>query len=124
MSERTALPFDDWRTCNVTRKPNPHRGHDALAHIRELHERSPELQAEYERLRPRYEVVKQLILARRRARLSQRDLAQRLGVSPSVIGRLESAEHSPRLETVVDVAGALGYRLDVKLVRKKTAANG
>ena len=82
---------------------------------------SPELQAAYDRLRPRYEIVKQLVLARRKAKLSQRDLAKQLGVSPSVIGRLESADHSPRLETVVDVADALGYRLDVKLVRKKRA---
>jgi hypothetical protein len=45
----------------LIKKPNPHRGGDALAHIRELCERSPELRAEYERLRPRYEVVKQLV---------------------------------------------------------------
>lgn len=100
-------------------KKNTHDGGDALVHIRELHKRHPELQAEYERLRPRYELVKQLILARRKEKLSQRDLATRLGVSPSAIGRIESAEHSPRLETVVDIADALGYRLDVKLIRKK-----
>jgi ribosome-binding protein aMBF1 (putative translation factor) len=101
-------------------KKKAHDGGDALAHIRELHEQNPELQAEYERLRPRYEIVKQLILARRKEKLSQRDLAAQLGVSPSAIGRIESAEHSPRLETVVDIADALGYRLDVKLIRKKS----
>ena len=84
----------------------------------------PELQAEYDRLRPRYEIVKQLILARRKAKLTQRELAARVGVTQAVIGRLESGEHSPRIETVVDVASALGMRLDMKLVRdrRKTKA--
>jgi DNA-binding XRE family transcriptional regulator len=93
-------------------------------HLESLRASDPELQAEYDRLRPRYEIVKQLILARRKAKLTQRELAARVGVTQAVIGRLESGEHSPRLETVVDVASALGMRLDVKLVRdrRKTKA--
>ncbi len=92
-------------------------GRDALQYLRELREQDPALQAEYERLKPRFDVVDQLIHARKGAKLTQKQLGELVGVSQGVIGRLESAEHSPRLETIVDVARALGYRLDVKLVR-------
>lgn len=100
-------------------KKNPHEGGSAKEHFEAMRADDPELQAEYDRLRPRFEIVKHLILARRKAKLSQRELAARVGVTQAVIGRLESGEHSPRLETVVDVASALGMRLDVKLVRDR-----
>lgn len=103
----------------MVERKHPHDGGSVEEHLESLRARYPEVQAEYDRLRPRFEIVKQLILARRKAELTQRELAARVGVSPSVIGRLESAEHSPRLETVVDVASALGLRLDVKLVRAR-----
>ena len=81
----------------------------------------PELQREYDRLGPRFEMVDAIIKARKRRRLSQRELAERIGVTKTVVSRLESGQHSPRLETVYDIAHALGYRLDVKFVRERAA---
>ena len=60
--------------------------------------------------------------ARKARNLSQRELAEQIGVTKTVISRLESGEHSPRLETAYDIAEALGYRLDVKLVRERNKA--
>lgn len=97
-------------------------GRDALQHLKELREQNPELQAEYERLKPRFDIVDQLIRARKKVGLTQKQLGALVGVSQGVIARLESAEHSPRLETVVDVARALGYRVDVKLVKDQRLA--
>ena len=84
-----------------------------------LRAEDPELQREYDRLGPRFQVIDALVKARKRRRLSQRELAERIGVAKTVISRLESGEHSPRLETVYDIARALGYRLDVKLVKER-----
>ena len=42
---------------------------DALAHLSEMRARNPELQAEYDRLGPRYELIGKLIAARKRAGL-------------------------------------------------------
>ena len=98
-------------------------GRDVGEFFRELRKRDPELQAEYERLKPRFDLVDQLILARKKAKLTQKELGALVGVSQGVVARLESAEHSPRLETVVDLARALGYRLDVKLVRDTKLAS-
>lgn len=84
----------------------------------------PELQEEYDRLGPRFEVIDAIIKARKARNLSQRELAEQVGVTKTVISRLESGGHSPRLETVYDIARALGYRLDVKLVRERRKAAG
>lgn len=47
-------------------------------------------------------------IARQRAGLSQRALAERLGVPPSTIARWESAEHSPSLDTLRAVVRTCG----------------
>lgn len=97
-------------------------GSDALEHLRGLTERHPDLRAEYERLQPRFDLIRQLVRARKRANLTQRELGERIGVSRNVITRLESGEHTPRLETAQQAARALGYRLEVKLVRERPQA--
>lgn len=97
-------------------------GSHALDHLRDLTDRHPEIEAEYERLQPRFDLIRQLVRARNRARLTQRELGERIGVSRNVITRLESGEHTPRLETAQRAARALGYRLEVKLVRERPHA--
>ena len=97
-------------------------GSDALKHLRDLTDRHPGLRAEYERLQPRFDLIRQLVRARKRANLTQRELGERIGVSRNVITRLESGEHTPRLETAQQAARALGYRLEVKLVRERPRA--
>ncbi len=98
-------------------------GSDALEHLRDLTERNPELKAEYDRLQPRFDLIRQLVRARKGANLTQRELGERIGVSRNVITRMESGDHTPRLETAWQAAQALGYRLEVKLVRDSERAN-
>ena len=54
--------------------------------------------------------------ARRRAGLSQRELAKRMHTSQSVIARWESGATAPSLETVTRAVRACGFELDVQLV--------
>ncbi len=97
-------------------------GRTAKEMFRELAQEHPEIHEEYDRLGPRFEVINALIRARKARSLSQRELAEQLGVSRNVITRLETGEHSPRLETVYDIAKALGYRLELKLVKERKDA--
>jgi len=53
--------------------------------------------------------------ARRRAGLSQRELADRAGTTQSAIARLESGRTSPAFDTVVRLIKLCGYRLLVTL---------
>lgn len=80
----------------------------------------PEAQEEYERLGPRYAAIGELIRARRAERLSQAELAKRMGVSAAVVSRLESGTHSPRLDTLAQAARAMGQELELRFVRAKS----
>jgi DNA-binding XRE family transcriptional regulator len=83
---------------------------------RQLHEENPELKREYGRLGPRFAAISALIAARNEAHLSQSELARRMSVPPGTISRFESAQHSPRLDTLVQYAEALGYEFRLQLV--------
>ncbi len=57
--------------------------------------------------------------ARASAGLSQADVAARIGTTQSAVARLESSvgKHSPSIATLQRYASALGYRLQVRLVK-------
>lgn len=90
---------------------------NAVELARKLIKGNPEAQAEYDRLGPRFAIIRDLIKARKRVQLTQAELGARMGVSQAVIARLESAEQSPRIDTLVNAAHAMGMRMDVNFVR-------
>jgi DNA-binding XRE family transcriptional regulator/predicted RNase H-like HicB family nuclease len=53
--------------------------------------------------------------ARRRAGLTQAELARRAGLSQPAVARLEDPDHNPTLDLLDRVAKALGTRLEVDL---------
>jgi DNA-binding XRE family transcriptional regulator len=76
--------------------------------------RSDEYRAEQDRLAPYREVARQVILLRTRHRISQEELARRVGTSKSAIVRLESGRHRPNVETLRRVADAFGTQLVIE----------
>ena len=49
-----------------------------------------EFRTEYEKLKPRYEAIEQIIRARKEQNMTQSELAKRVGTQKSNISRLES----------------------------------
>lgn len=75
---------------------------------------------EYEALRPEFELLEQLIKARKKAKLSQAELAQRLNIQQPSIARLEKGGYSSTsIATLSRVADALGYSIKISLRAKK-----
>jgi|SRR5215207_8452206 len=60
--------------------------------------------------------------ARRRAGLTQRELAERVGTTQSSIARLESGRTAPSFESVLHLVRACGFDLDVMLVERDDSA--
>ena len=89
------------------------RTHDDIK--REIFAKRPEVEAEYEDLRPQYELVSQFITARNEEGLSQEDLAKRTGIARSNISRLESGNYNPSLEFIERVAKGLGREIHIEL---------
>ncbi len=59
-------------------------------------------------------VLRELVEARKKAGLSQSDVARRMDVPASAIPRLESGAHSPTLTTLSRYAAAIGVTLEVR----------
>lgn len=74
-----------------------------------------ESRAEYEKLKPRYEAIEQIIRARKEQNMTQSELAKRVGTQKSNISRLESGNYNPSLDFLTKVSEALGKSLSVRL---------
>jgi len=57
-----------------------------------------EFKIEYEKLKPRYEAIEQIIRARKEQNITQAELAKRVGTQKSNISRLESGNYNPSLD--------------------------
>ena len=75
----------------------------------------PETKREYDRLAPRYAVISDLIAARIKQKMTQNDVAVKLGTKQSAIARLESGNSNPSLDFLQKVADVLGYKLSIHL---------
>ncbi len=74
-----------------------------------------EFKIEYEKLKPRYEAVEQIIRARKEQNITQAELARRAGTQKSNISRLESGNYNPSLDFLAKIAESLGKKISVTL---------
>jgi len=71
--------------------------------------------AAYDELGDEFALARELIAARTRARLSQAEVARRMGTTQSVVARLESGRRTPSMRTVQRFAQAVGGRVVVTI---------
>jgi len=80
----------------------------------------PKALAELARERVNMEVGQQIYDARKRAGLNQKQLAQLVGTTQSVISRLEDADYGGHsVKMLVRIAKALGQQLKVSIVDQR-----
>mgnify|MGYP001408296490 CR=1 FL=1 len=94
--------------------------------IREIEQEAagegPRAMAELDALDVRFRLAAQLLAARRRAGLSQRQLAAASGVQQAEISRIERGEITPRLTTMERLLAPLGCRLAIVPDPERTPA--
>ena len=80
----------------------------------------PEVKQAYDALADEFSFLDEILRARTSSGLTQKELAARVGTTQSAIARLESAaaKHSPSIATLQKYARALGYRVEVRLVKE------
>ncbi|HBI23114.1 MAG TPA: transcriptional regulator [Nitrospiraceae bacterium] len=82
--------------------------------------KDPEFKKAWDDLEPEFELLGSMIKARERKKISQAELAKRLGTKQSAISRLERGAFSKAtVETLKKIADALDSRLVIKLQAKK-----
>jgi DNA-binding XRE family transcriptional regulator len=81
----------------------------------------PSFKAEWQRLAPAREFAATLLRYRAEHKLSQRAMAKKLGVSQPRVVKLESGEHNPEIDTIINAVRRLGveFVLDVAPASRK-----
>ena len=92
---------------------------DAIAIIRHrYHKNKPERLASLEQERVNARIARDLYTLRAKSGLTQKQLAQLVGTTPSVISRLENADYSGHsLNMIQRIASALNRRVDIRFVK-------
>lgn len=87
-----------------------------LKQLREKALQRPDVKEAYDALSHVYEMKRTMIAMRKKAGLTQEQMAKLLGTKKSNISRLESigSEISPRLSTLEQYASVLGYSVKVE----------
>lgn len=80
-----------------------------------------DVRGEYDKLEEEFAFLDEFFKARAAAGVSQAEIAERMGTTQSAVARLESgrSKHSPSLTTLRKYAHALGYRVDLRLIKEK-----
>ena len=73
--------------------------------------KDPEVKREYDALEPEFQLVREMIRARREAGLTQKELAERTGIQQSNISRIENGNGNPSLSTLNKLAQGMGKKL-------------
>jgi len=78
---------------------------------------NPEVKKEYDRLAPIFEIKKELLSARLRKGLTQKEVAKKMKTSKSNISRLESLNntYTPSLNTLIKYTRTLDCEIKVSL---------
>jgi Predicted transcriptional regulator with C-terminal CBS domains len=81
----------------------------------------PAVKGAYDASAEEFAFLDEVLKARAEAGLTQAEVAERIGTTQSAIARLESAgaRHSPSIATLQKYAKALGYKVEVKLVKER-----
>ncbi len=78
----------------------------------------PGYKEKYDAVASEFELLRKMLEARKRAGLTQEQVAEKMGTKATAITRLESAnsQHSPKIETLRKYAEAVGCRLNIELI--------
>ena len=81
----------------------------------------PDVRREYDALDEEFRLLDEILKARAESGLTQAQVAKRIGTTQSAVARLESSlgKHSPSISTLKRYASALGYKVQVRLVKER-----
>lgn len=77
---------------------------------------NPDVKAEYNALKPEFDLARQVIAIRKASGLSQREFAERIGIKQPQLARIESGKQIPKLETLIKLASGAGYTVEIHFV--------
>lgn len=77
---------------------------------------NPEVKAEYDKIKPEFDIARQIIALRKYCGMNQRDFAEMVGIKQPQLARLESGKQIPKIETLKKIAKEAGYSIEIHLI--------
>ena len=77
--------------------------------------KNPKFKKAYDDLEPEYAIIRAVLRKRIEGKMSQKDLAKKLGTKQSAISRLESGNYNPTLSFLKKLSSTLGGKLEIKI---------
>ena len=75
--------------------------------------KDPAFKKEWDEMEPEFQLIKAMLKAREEQNLSQRQLADRTGITQADISKMETGDANPTLETLKRLASGLGMTLNL-----------
>ncbi|MCK9444103.1 MAG: helix-turn-helix domain-containing protein [Tissierellaceae bacterium] len=72
-----------------------------------------EFDSEYKKIRQEYKLIEKLVEARKAKDITQKELAELVGVSQQAISRLELEKHIPKMDTFIKILDGLDLELTI-----------
>ena len=76
--------------------------------------KKPGVRKAYIEMQPEFKIIRALIISRNKKGMSQRKLADKIGVTQSALARFESGSTNPTLSFLQKITSGLGLELSVK----------
>jgi transcriptional regulator with XRE-family HTH domain len=77
---------------------------------------NPKVKAHYDKMKLEFSIAKELILLRKRLGLTQKQLAEKAGIKPLQLARIESGKELPQLDTLISITESVGFSLEIRIV--------
>jgi DNA-binding XRE family transcriptional regulator len=87
-----------------------------LADLKKRLLENPEVREAYVQADAEYSLIEAMLLARTKAKLTQAEIAERIGTTQSAIARLEGGKISPSVATLRRYAEATGRQLKIGFI--------
>jgi|WetSurMetagenome_2_1015567.scaffolds.fasta_scaffold22419_6 predicted transcriptional regulator len=74
-----------------------------------------EFKEEYDRLKPEYDLIGQLIKKRLKKGMTQKDVAKKMGTKQAAVSRMESGLYNSSINRYCQYADAVGSKIEINL---------
>jgi transcriptional regulator with XRE-family HTH domain len=79
--------------------------------------KNPEFKAEYDALEPDFSIMQAIIDARKESGMTQKQLAEKSGITQADISRMEKGNANPSLRTLQRLAAGMNMRVKLEFVK-------
>lgn len=82
--------------------------------------KDPQFREEHRRQKQHFDLILEIVRARKRIGITQEELASKTGMHQSSISRIESGEYDVRFSSLIQLADGLDCDLDLRFVSRMT----